>query len=222
MKKNGFTLIELVLSLSLIIIVILPVFGVVIGYKNKEIIVSNKADLNTFKNTVLTTIEEDIITKGVLYTCQFLNETEGNTLVVDTRQRLMFRDGSYADIIINYEQKSITYTKIEGNNTSTHTFVIPIEDATLEGIDFIKDNNPLYSYFYVYRPGILKKDTSNILENDSKSTVLKIIIPITYEGIDYSIVITSTFSYEGSENNSSCGKSVTGGKYTVYNPRTMS
>lgn len=218
MKKNGFTLIELVLSLSLIVVVILPVFGVVIGYKNKEIKTSNKADLNTFKNTVLTTIEEDIVTKGIAYTCQFSNEAEGNTFVVDTRQRLMFRDDSYADIIINYEQKSITYTKVEQSNTSTHTFVIPIEDAVLEGVDYIKDNNPMYSYFYIYEPGILKKDVAGNLENDKNATVLKILIPITYEGSDYSIAITTTFEYEGKEN-SSCGSSVSGGKYEVYNPR---
>ena len=221
MKKNGFTLIELVLSLSLIVVVILPVFGVVVGYKNKEIIASNKADLNAFQNTVLKTIQDDIVTKGISYTCQVLEKVGDNALVIDTKQRLMFRDGSYADIFINHEQKSITYKKTEGSNTSTNTFVIPSEDATLEGIDFIKDNEPLYSYFYVYRPGILKKDTANVLDNDNKSTVLKILIPITYEGIDYSIAITSAFSYEATTN-STCGKAIQGGELTVYNPRAMS
>lgn len=205
MKRNnkGFTLIELVLGLSLIVLIILPVFGVILSYKNKEIIEANKADLNTFKSKVLTTIEDDIVKKGIAYTCQYVV----NGAVDDTKQRLMFRDDTYADIFIEYDQKSVIYTTYDEANTKEHeeTFVLPVSDAQIENVSYIqtKTGRNFYEHFYVLPESAnLKKDTKTNIEDTSNGipTVLKIIIPVRYEDVDYSVAITTTFEYKESEN----------------------
>lgn len=218
-KEKGFTLIELVLGLSLIVLIILPVFGVILGYKNKEIIESNKADLNSFKSRVLTTIEEEIVKKGIAYTCQYVI----NDVVDDTKQRLMFRDNTYADIAIEYEQKSIIYTTYNGEHQE-NTFVLPVQDAHLENVSYIQDKTGknYYSHFYILpRSANLKKDTK-MRENDNSNgipTILKILIPIAYEDADYSIAITTTFEYKESED--LCGEKTTKEEDKKYRPYTL-
>lgn len=220
MKNKGFTLIELILSLSLIVLVILPVFGVIMGYKNKEIIEANKADLNSFKSKVITTIEEDIVKKGIKYTCEYIEkDVNDRYFTLDTKQRLMFQDNTYADLEINYEQKSISYItyKEDGTKINTNTFVIPVSDATLEDASYIKDKtaNPDYNYFYISDSINLKKYTDKEDLEDNKATILKIFIPITYEDTDYSIAITSTFEYDSQES-PLCGENNTDGNYCPY------
>lgn len=236
-KNKGFTLIELVLGLSLIVLIILPVFGVVISYKNKEIIEANKADLTSFKNRVLTTIENDIVEKGVQYTCEFIEKiSDTNYLEKDTTQRIMFRDHTYADITIDHEQKSIRYINYdaEGKQTDEHTFVLPVNDAVLENASYIRGENGVgtgnsqYSYFFIFPPNEihLKKYTDGELHyrdneaiQDNNSTVLKIFIPITYEGSDYSIVITSTFAYEVGTPVCGAKANTNNGSYCPYSNR---
>ncbi len=231
-KNKGFTLIELVLGLSLIVLIILPVFGVVISYKNKEIMEANKADLTSFKNRVLTTIESDIVEKGVQYTCEYIHKiSDTDYLVENNTQRIMFRDHTYADLTIDHEQKSIIYTTYDEENKKIdeQTFVLPVQDAVLENASYIRGEEGHgtgisgYDYFYIFPPNEiqLKKYTdgkthyeNDIAVLDNNSTVLKIFLPITYEGDDYSIVITTTFTYE--VDSPSCGANTENGNYCPY------
>ncbi len=223
-KNEGFTLIELVLGLSLIVLIILPVFGVVTANKNKELIESNKTDLTIFKNKILTTIETDIVKKGIKYTCEYAQkETIANYVNIDTKQRLMYRDGTYADVTIDTEVKTVIYTTYDSQDQKQNetTFVLPVADAKIEDTSYIQGGNGRgtgnvnYNYFYIFSPNINLK---NLLNPNQKNTILKIFIPITYEGVDYSIAITSTFTYEEDEN-SSCGVDDENGKYCPYSDK---
>ena len=208
MKNNkGFTLIELLLGLSLFAIVIIPVFVVIVGFKNKEIFEANKTDLNNFKANIMTTIEEDIINKGVAYICNNQEKIGANTIISDSKYRIIYQDNSFADLSIEAtdgKKNMINYITYTVNNSGTitkkdeQTFIIPVKGAIIENIDYIKENLGFsdddlndFGYLFVYKDKILYKT----------ATILKIMIPITYEKTDYSMAITTTFISKIPSNN---------------------
>ena len=66
MNKKGFTLIELVTAVVLVSLIIIPAFTIILNYKNKYQIASDKRELNKFQYLVTTNIEKDILQKGLM------------------------------------------------------------------------------------------------------------------------------------------------------------
>ena len=183
MKNNkGFTLIELMVGISLIAIIILPIFGVILGFKNKQIQISNKAEISDFRNEVVIDIEENIIKYGIRHIC--LSNSNKEAKLVYYEDPLDSDSIKYDDIEIDDSNNSITI----GNEIKNNTYKLSIKDSKIEDFTYISKK---------------KKDTTgyfNILENSlgNNTKTFKLIIPISYEKDDYSIVITSIFKPDNS------------------------
>ncbi len=67
MNKKGFTLIELITSVVLISLIIIPAFTIILNYKNKYQIASDKKELVKFQYLVTSRIEQDILQYGLSY-----------------------------------------------------------------------------------------------------------------------------------------------------------
>lgn len=65
MNNKGFTLVELVISVVLVMAIIIPAFAIALSYKNKMQIASDKQALVSFKNRITTLVETDILKYGL-------------------------------------------------------------------------------------------------------------------------------------------------------------
>lgn len=66
MNNKGFTLIELIVSVVLIAIIIIPTFAIILNFKNRQQIASDKQELSKFKNLITSDIEDDILQYGLI------------------------------------------------------------------------------------------------------------------------------------------------------------
>ncbi|MEG0994421.1 MAG: hypothetical protein RSE91_00400 [Bacilli bacterium] len=60
-NKKGFTTIELILSFTLVMLILISVFNVIMNYKSKQQIEAIRNDMLVFKNTVTKSISDDLI-----------------------------------------------------------------------------------------------------------------------------------------------------------------
>lgn len=66
MNNKGFTLIELIISVVLIAIIIIPTYAIILNFKNRQQIASDKQELSKFKNLITSDIEDDILQYGLI------------------------------------------------------------------------------------------------------------------------------------------------------------
>lgn len=226
MKNNkGFTLLELVLGLILIVVVVLPVFTLIVNFKNREVEEANKADLIIFKDKVLTDIGGDIIKYGIQFPCEAYDVNTGNTKN-ESIERFIFAKNNYvtenilryADVIINSQEKTITYIKyIEDTSKKEskaykvykkNTYVVPVKTA--EFTTPTDSNGKVTSFFNKLENGTLKKEAKV-----ETGTILQIRIPIKYNNKNYGIMFNSTYRHEELnvlETKNLCGENLKIGK----------
>ena len=91
LKKNGFTVIELIMSFAFASILSITLFSVVINYRSKEIDTSIQTELLSFKSKLTIDIQQDI-QRLVLHSMEYCTDNSGNRInrCVD----LHFRDGT--------------------------------------------------------------------------------------------------------------------------------
>lgn len=225
MKNNkGFTLLELVLGLVLIVVVILPVFTLIVNFKNKEVEETNKADLLIYKDKVLTDIGEDITKYGIQFTCEAYDVNAGYTKNEDM-QRFIFVPNTYvtenairyADMIVNRQEKTMTYIKyIEDTSKENKTYIVYKKNTYVVPVKSAEFSTPINSdsdkttFFNRLELGSIKTR-----ENESVGTVFQIRIPIKYNDKDYGIMFNSTYRHEELnvlETENLCGENLKIGK----------
>ena len=138
MNDKGFTLVELIVSIVLITIIIVPIFTITINFRNRENIASDKAQLLEYKNTLTYDIQKDILDNGLK---TFATNTTCN---VKECFILTFQDGSQKHL--NLAAKAVTY--------DNKSYPLAIEDAKIALDDYniyddiIKENDN-YIYFEI-------------------------------------------------------------------------
>lgn len=109
-NNKGFTIIEIILSFSFIMIISVGLFMSATNYKNKQQEVASKRDLESYKMNIISDIHKVVDEKGVV---NIDTVTNGKLL------ELEFNDMSTVDIIKNEDGKGITINK-GGNNITVY------------------------------------------------------------------------------------------------------
>lgn len=167
MKKvnnKGFTLIEIILSFSLIMVICVGLFVTANNYKNKQQLESSKRDLQTYKVTLFTDIQKDITDKGLekIIKCSSISNC----------YELSFKDNTKKVIQKDSSSKVIIYGGIK----------YPVKEETLTTIgtlSLIQSEQNVRTFKY-YSTG--------------KGVIYKLTIPIRHQEVtdNYDIVIVAT------------------------------
>ncbi len=161
-KRNGFTVIELIMSFAFASILSITLFSVVINYRTKQVDTTIQTDLLAFKSKLIIDIEKDI-QKRVLYSMEYCTDGEGNRInrCVDLRfvdgtvkqfkvgemthvDTLYDNDGQAYDF--SYRVPYVSYGGVaykipdEGNVTIRSDYML--QSTTL--YDGIESNTPIY------------------------------------------------------------------------------
>ena len=161
-KRNGFTVIELIMSFVFASILSITLFSVVINYRSKEIDTSIQTDLLAFKSKLIIDIEKDI-QKYILESMEYCEDGSGNRInrCVDlkfsdgTVKRFQVKDQLHIDTLydddgnpydFSYNVPYISYGNVAyqipdaGNITIRSDYML--QSTTL--YDGIESNTPIY------------------------------------------------------------------------------
>lgn len=105
LDKKGFTVIELILSFSLVMFLALGMFALVNNYRNREIKESVKKELLTFQNTLTQDIYEDTVERKVDY-IKYCKDSNGENIKQCINIR--FLDGTEKQLKVLEEKKETT------------------------------------------------------------------------------------------------------------------
>ena len=141
--KNGFTVIELILSFAFVSAIAASLFAAVVNYRDKEEEATVEARLISFKNRMILEIQKDIETK-------LLNKVEycrdGYDNIINRCVIFKFLDGSEKTLMTAFEQQQDDY----GNDS--FEYLVPYllyGDLKIE-YDTRKDTKILFISFYNY------------------------------------------------------------------------
>lgn len=177
MNNKGFTLIELIVSVVLIAIIIIPTFAIILNFKNRQQIASDKQELSKFKNLITSDIEDDILQYGLI------SIDKDETLSNDTKfvAILTFSKNITKNLIINSnskknekqdsEIKTITYGDETYKLTVPYADIVSDEDMRSyygKGgyIEPVLNGTNMQYYFQIKIPIIYINDTNNIENSD--------------------------------------------------------
>lgn len=184
MNKKGFTLIELVVSIVLISIIIIPTFAVILNFKNRQQIASDKQELVKFKNLITVDIEDDILRYGLrnvemnAEACSDITKDCVIALTFGTMEEPMIKN-----LIVNVKEKRITYDQ------EVYKLAVPYAE--------IMSDNDMRLYL---QQGYIEINPNS--DKDGLSYYYQIKIPITYvndtndvETLNYGINIVAERVY---------------------------
>ncbi len=92
LNNRGISIIEIVLTFTLIMMITIGLIDIVMNYRNKASLSLRKLDMDTFKNTLTKDIQDDILTLGI----KEIN-TDGECTTIQGLKRcinIVFQDGS--------------------------------------------------------------------------------------------------------------------------------
>lgn len=129
MNNKGFTLIELILSIVLITVIIIPVFAIVLNFRARQQIASDKAQMLEYKNTLTYDIQNKILTKELT---DFKEMTSCSSGSYSKCYELTFKDNSKTTININAKEVEFDSKK----------YKIVVSDAAIDfKLVLLKANN---------------------------------------------------------------------------------
>ncbi len=103
LNKKGFTLIEILVSFTLVMIILLNLFSVVMAYRDRASITSLREDYNTFKSLVTKDVHNDILKKKLTS----ITELAASACSADATTRcyqFRFGDGSIKNLFVSNHQ----------------------------------------------------------------------------------------------------------------------
>lgn len=188
MNNKGFTLIELIISVVLIAIIIIPTYAIILNFKNRQQIASDKQELSKFKNLITSDIEDDILQYGLIKLekvsssdTEFVANLTFSKKICVTEVEQTTEEGDIIKVceeeknlqkklIINPTKKTITY------GDETYKLAVPYADIVSDDdmrmyygkggyIDPVQDNNKGISmqyYFQIKIPIRYVNDTDNV------------------------------------------------------------
>lgn len=132
LNNKGISIIEVVLTFSLIMVMVIGMLAIVFNYREKASVSLEKLDMDTFKNTLTKDIQDDILAYGVTEINrdgECTTNTELNSCI-----NIVFANG---------EEKAFGTSQID--NTNENTLKTSIENKFLyyDGIKYkLNDNLP--------------------------------------------------------------------------------
>jgi len=173
-NEEGFTVIELVLSFSLVMFLAVAMFAVVNNYKNREQKETVNRDLLTLKTTLTQDIYEDINSKKVkkIEYCK-----DANNDIIKQCIYIYFQDGTNKQLKVNLEE--VVDNTIEGTTFKYEEFSIIYGN--------VKYENPVPKFAKVVSDYMLTYSTDT--DNLEYGTLYKIKIRIAHQDILDEIVI---------------------------------
>lgn len=145
LNNRGFTIVEIIISFSFVMVIALGLFLITTNYKNKQQLESSKRDLLTYKTTLVSDIQNDITIKGIntITACPNISNCYDLTFNDSTKKRIQKKvetNNSYISYDnTNYYPKEKNLTTIgdfvfNQKNTEVGTvykLLIPIEHREL-------------------------------------------------------------------------------------------
>lgn len=196
-NKKGFTVIELILSFSFVMIISLGMFSILTSYRERQLMISLESDMKSFQNNITTVIQNDI-TDDVLEKAEYCSGPMGNNpdCVV-----LYFKNGAAKKL----EIKTAQYTDEDGNDFEG-------KYISYDGIIY----EPKEQQFVNFKPDFILEWTPI----DTNLTVYKFNVPVFHEDLDgnYGLKITATGinRKEESQTLEECFATTPGGTITVF------
>ena len=196
-NKKGFTVIELILSFSFVMIISLGMFSILTSYRESQLMISLDSDMKSFQNNITTVIQNDI-TDDVLEKAEYCSGPMGNNpdCVV-----LYFKNGAAKKL----EIKTAQYTDEDGNDFEG-------KYISYDGIIY----EPKEQQFVNFKPDFILEWTPI----DTNLTIYKFNIPVFHEDLDgnYGLKITATGinRKEESQTLDKCFSITTSGVVTVF------
>lgn len=189
LNNKGMSIIEIVLTFALVMFMVIGMLTIIVNYKAKSADSLVLLDMNTFKNTITRSIQNDILKKGVL-SMEYSEANNGTCYGVSGLHRcikIFFQDGD----------TKILGTSIVNNNdrNSIENKFIYYDGEKYKLIDILPDKIPEGRVATDFQNIII--DDSNILsvrevtipkteddEEDQKVKIYSINIGISYVGFD--------------------------------------
>lgn len=117
-NKKGFTVIEILLTFTLVSIIMISLFQLIMNYKNKQQIEAFRRDIITYKYKITKLLQDDLVVKGI------------SNIVVNS-------NASYTITLKNNEERTLNIDKdnyiISYNNIK---YPLPnIDGLSIEGVD---------------------------------------------------------------------------------------
>ena len=199
MNKKGFTLIEIIVSISLISIVIIFLFQIIITIKNLNDNEINKTN-NQISVTIITReVEKDLNSFGLEDTPILNCDKENNNIIPSSAEKVNCVKLVYDSKNIKNNEGYLIYYKNNGKNFLAYkrgkNNIIESQTVREISIEPEKENNI----------NILKEENNNIYS-------LKIIIPIKNDKYNYDLVIN--YVEPSIKSNKKVNINVTGGELT--------
>jgi len=195
LNNKGVTIIEVVLSFTLIMIMATSMLIIIVNYRNKAQLSIEKTKMNTFKNTLTLDIQKDIQTLGLQ---EINSDGECTKLDLSSCINLVFYDGS---------EKAFGISKLSANNRSSieNKYLyydgikyklheeLPADDKIPAGRNYIDLQS------IVIEDNIVLTSTSTILEDGHNVTIYSIDVDISHVNFkqDFGIHITATTEKAG-------------------------
>lgn len=158
MKKDGFTLIEILISITLVSIVLVSMLSTLVKLKDVYALSNNDTEVRVFGAVISRTINNDIIKNGgidILEVC----DTKGSESIYESSCRFSLNNGSTRDLKLRVVEEE---TLSENEN---HTrYIVSIVRSTLEYYDPEEDEILMIKTIY-------SKETYSVEEDDEKGTV---------------------------------------------------
>ena len=199
LNNKGMSIIEIVLSFSLIMVMVVSMLTVVVNYRNKVQLSIKKLRMDTFKNTLTQDIQNDILTLGlkeinVYYSSDNDENSYGECKILTDLSsciNLIFKDGTEKAFgvskvsIDNRESIENKYLYYDGIKYKLHE-VLP--DTKPEGRSWLDMQS-----IVVEDSNLLKSD-STILEDGTKVSLYSIDVSISHIDFkqDFGIHIVAT------------------------------
>lgn len=180
-NENGFTVIELVLSFTLVMFLAVAMFAIVNNYRNRQQIEVVNRELTTLKNTLTQDIYEDINKKKVKK-IEYCKDASSN--IINQCIYIYFQDGSNKQLRV--EMDEVLDDTIEGTTFKYEDFSIVYET--------VKYKNPVPKFTKIVSDYMLTYSTEE--DNLEYGTIYKIQIILSHQDIkdEFKIEVVTTGS----------------------------
>ncbi len=174
-NNQGFTVVELVLSFTLLSILVIGMLGVVLQYRSEVKISNRELDLVKYKDTLTKTIQDDIIHYGIQNVSYCKNASGQNTT---------------SCLVLTFRNSTTKMLQVSNSNVNNRYILYGNQRFPIEEV--IKKSNPTLSDAAIHLPtnGTINLTTTAV----GSHQVYKIQIPITAEDIaqDFGIFIVAS------------------------------
>ncbi len=178
LNNHGLTAVEVLICFSITAVIVISLFKIINNFNEKQTVESRKNLIETYKNTVTKTIQDDILTKGGVKQVVCLEEDYDNGIL---SVNILTNQSTIGKIIIKFNTDSENDTTEEYIGYNSISFVKNDEEKfTLKDIPGVEFNEPKIDYdedngllrIYV---GIIDLD----LDLGDKYEVLDITLPLS-------------------------------------------